>query len=729
MAVQFNKDRTVNWKSYFPVRNGVKPESFLVEGRNYTNETLYYMSKARIARTIADKVEYYLNDSPYVLIDICAGIGGNTLEFLSRKNSTVVISFERDPVRRLMLQRNISGYKLDDKSIVAYGSDFKDKIEISGEEDFTDYKDAVFYMDPPWLPENLKVAGTDYKSQYILKDMKVGNLSLENWLRKLADTAYLVVYRLPPNYILDSVPGWTYVVDELGNDGRMITCIPNRNIKGYNTEEFGGVIYTQTETGDSVKALTTLMMKLKSIDTATAKKYKDFRTSCNALSFEKAVKEDKCKIFVKWGFTDPEPYKPAAEKALFGRVSGEGVQLKKEEFVVKEPVKITKPTSPTFPTGDDVPESEQVYTFTDIPVPTKGLDLESAEWVSEFQNYIGYVLSKFIKDKEAVNNLLTQDAMPVWIQAFTTKSYKPDSTENYEILEKLGDAVFKYTFTRHLIKKFGNEVNPNFLTNYTKIYLSEKYQPYLAKSLGFEPWIRRDFTIADLKALEDVSESFVGALEMIGNKIRGIGYGVYLCQAFVDFIAKPLRYRKELLQGEEIQRIGQRLEIALGSIGKGSIEEIYTGASPNIKGQLLLKPEAAEKLIEWGFPIRDDRVIGIGIGDTKAKAKYNAFVDADKKFSSMGFTNEYAESKKLEKSWKDIEDLDPKTYKFAKAKLQRAGYSNNEVEFIQERKANTYYVILVGKDDKGKDKRLGVGSNANLVNAKIIALKDYIENF
>ena len=110
MAVQFAKDRTITWKSYFPVRNGIKPETFLVEGRNYTNETLYYMSKARIARTITDKIESFLNESPYVLIEVCAGIGGNTLEFLSRKNCVSVMSFERDPMRRLMLQRNIMGY-------------------------------------------------------------------------------------------------------------------------------------------------------------------------------------------------------------------------------------------------------------------------------------------------------------------------------------------------------------------------------------------------------------------------------------------------------------------------------------------------------------------------------------------------------------------------------------------------------------------------------------------
>jgi dsRNA-specific ribonuclease/16S rRNA G966 N2-methylase RsmD len=760
MAVQFAKDRTITWKSYFPVRNGIKPETFLVEGRNYTNETLYYMSKARIARTITDKIESFLNESPYVLIEVCAGIGGNTLEFLSRKNCVSVMSFERDPMRRLMLQRNIMGYNYGDKAMVVHGDNFKDRLEITGDEDFNDYNNAVFFMDPPWLPESFK--GGDYKKNYILKDMKVGKLTLEQWLEKLTNTAYIVVYRLPPNYILNQVKGWTYVVDELGNDGRLITCIPNRNLKNGVENDFGEIIYTQkvSATGEVVTtSLTSLYMKLKSIDTSLSKQYQSFRNSCNALTYEKAIKENKCKIFTKWGFIDPNPNPELSDKFL-GRITTSDINLKKEEYTIPAysspdgvnllPIKDVKIAEGDVIIGKNAvkPDNseitlaprlklveksarevkEQVVYLRDAPKPsTKALDLESPEWTAEFQNYIHFLLSKFINSKELVNNLVTLDYMRVWIQAFTSASYNPSIDKNYESLEFTGDSILKYVYSSYLVEGFGNDATANLLTQYKNLYMTKRWQPYMAEALGFRNWIR-SVTPVDEKALEDVSEAFVAALNNVADMYKSYGYGMRLCKKFVYFITQNIEYSNADLAGDEKRRIEQRIETYIGGQDKGRIVEEVIGSGPTLAVKLSLRKDIAEKFIEAGFKMNPDNIIGMGKNPLLSKARNLAWSQADKFFDAIGFTEEFANSTKKDKVWDKLKAVNETLVMQVLSKIRREGYTKEYMETDTKGTGKLKYVFLNALDSDKNIVRLGKGKNEDLIKAQLEALQDFLEN-
>lgn len=746
MNVQFSKDRTDNWKSYFPVRNGVKPESFLKPngglGRNYTNETLYYMSKARIARTITDKTESYLNESPYFLIDMTAGIGGNTLEFLSRKNCSAVMSFERDPIRRLMLQRNIQGYKLDDKAIVVNGENSSDIIDVTGEEDFTAYNNAVFFFDPPWLPANYKYSvKDDYKKYYIKKDAKVGNLTLEEWLTKLTDTAYMVIFRMPPGYYLNSVPGWSYVVDELGNDGRLITCIPNQYIKGSSLDAPGEIINTSSE---NFRGLSSFIMKLTPIKTELAKQYEIFRNSCNALSVERAKKEEKCKFFVRWGFNDPYPENQ--DKPLTKLVGNLALQVKKEEFrapIVKKATRVEKVGEVSFVDDEDaVSLEEQIISPSGAPsLPKDITDKDSAEWVSEFQGYINWILNQFIKGPKAedtINNLLQPECMQKWIQAFTEETFMPDRRFNYDILEIIGDRAIEYVFSKILIDAITKKINDGEnipspdakqLTNYKKEYMSDNWQILTGKALKLTDWIRIIGPIDDKKN-EDLFESFIGALVENGDKIRGVGMGIYLCIEFLKYATSELKIKKSLIYGDPITQFIQRFE-KLYPVQfvqkKGTIEYISVGSPPNLTVQLQISKELMDKMSKSGFIVPNNGVLGIGKGSNFNFARKDAADKANKFLDGIGLTVEYVKGFSSEKKWDDIRTIEPKLVQQVKNKVNREGYTDLELETENTPRKGQYISILKATDSKGVVQSLSNGADKDVLQSRLKALRNYLD--
>src|SRR5438132_7059191 len=100
--------KTSQLSSYFVRRQNIEPS--VVEGRNYTSETLFYMTPANRADEIATKITDKYGDYKFALIEICAGIGGNTMAFADNSNIGLVISYEEKEDRRLMLKRNIKMY-------------------------------------------------------------------------------------------------------------------------------------------------------------------------------------------------------------------------------------------------------------------------------------------------------------------------------------------------------------------------------------------------------------------------------------------------------------------------------------------------------------------------------------------------------------------------------------------------------------------------------------------
>ena len=186
---------------FFGTRNGITLDP--KEGVNFTLETLTYMT----SRSLADRITNMIVDcmgptrSPFRVVECCAGIGGNTLSFLDNPNIGLVASYEINPTRRAMLRNNINAYKLQDKSYVPDADTGFPGIN-------PDDTGVVLYMDPPWLPSDIK-GHESTKEQYILSGIRVGPYTLEQWIATCPNCA-MVVIRVPPGYQLAPVPGFLY---------------------------------------------------------------------------------------------------------------------------------------------------------------------------------------------------------------------------------------------------------------------------------------------------------------------------------------------------------------------------------------------------------------------------------------------------------------------------------------------------------------------------------------
>jgi dsRNA-specific ribonuclease len=696
MSVFTQKDKTVYASTYFPERNGIKPDVKL--GRNYDNDTLFYMSKVKVAQYIADKIETFTFNKPYFLVEICSGIGGNTLEFLSRQKCATAITFERDKKRSLYLKRNIIAYKLDDKAIVI-------DDEITGNEDFSNFKDSIFYFDPPWLPEDYKDADADYKKHYIRKGIKIGNLTLEKWLEKLRDTAYMVAFRVGPvDYDLGEVPGWTYHFENLGRDesrraqaedGKLYFCFNNSKIKGASMDKFGGYI----------KSVPMMKSKLLPPSTEIAESYINYRSVCAKDPVGKA-KDENCP-FLRYKFTDPEPEKKIAPV----------------DEVIEKSVK-----GPKF---GKVPLSEQVWKFTDIPSPSKKIKIGSPEWLSEFQNYLAVVLRKFIPNTDIVNQLLAGDNISIWLKAFTDDTFKPDPTENYESMETLGDAILKFAFTEYLYEVLGSEAKQHSITAYTQDYASETFQVYLGKSFNFGEWlIHSDLFEPSEKINEDLVESFIGALYLTGNQVSvKTLLGMRLVQKFVKFYSEKLVFKDDTEEklGNDKMNIEQRFQTVLGRTVAIIKEEQY-GAMPKIQIQLIIKQDIINEIAEKGVIIRSP--IGIGFGSTLSKAKAEAYTNARKNLDAMGLTDTFVNEFKYSKFIKQLEIKDNSLYKLFKTVLTNMEIDvKKDIEFQKKTTPESKSVFSTINDIRGnKIIKLSEGVGQNEYEASVNAIKKFIED-
>lgn len=211
------KDPRKYLDTYFGIRNGIKGQP--KEGVNFALETLTYMTSHnradQITQMIVDQMKKERKQIPFGIFEFCAGIGGNTMSFLENPAVQWVVSYELRPDRRQMLHNNL----------VMYGLTLGGKAFVP-DEPFTgvppEYKEAVLYLDPPWLPENVK-GHESTKNQYILSGMKIGDKTLEQWIASCSQCAMIVI-RVPPSYKLNSVPGFR-IESQLLKNSLMIFAI------------------------------------------------------------------------------------------------------------------------------------------------------------------------------------------------------------------------------------------------------------------------------------------------------------------------------------------------------------------------------------------------------------------------------------------------------------------------------------------------------------------------
>ena len=164
-----------------------------------------------------------------------------------------------------------------------------------------------------------------------------------------------------------------------------------------------------------------------------------------------------------------------------------------------------------------------------------------------FKDFIkGLILRGNIKPHYATQ-LLTEYAMQLYSNAFTSNSITShvdsltskieedkESSNNYEMFEKLGDGVFDNFIGWYAFRRFGNVATVNQVKLIhiirSKYGSKQEFSP-IADKLGFWPFIsasiyQRNHKRKDL--LEDVFEAFLGVTSFIlENRFRtGVGYAI-----------------------------------------------------------------------------------------------------------------------------------------------------------------------------------------------------------
>ncbi len=180
------KDPRQHIETFFGLRNGIQP--FPIEGKNYTLETLTYMTSFnranQMTQIIVDEMKS-LGHNTFDVYEAGAGIGGNTLSFADSPNINKVFAYEILPERREMLRRNVEMYK------------FGNKVEVLDDPFTTASCGNVLFIDAPWLTGKEEAS----KQNYILQGMSLGGKTLEEWIVGCEQCA-LVAFKVPPGYKL-----------------------------------------------------------------------------------------------------------------------------------------------------------------------------------------------------------------------------------------------------------------------------------------------------------------------------------------------------------------------------------------------------------------------------------------------------------------------------------------------------------------------------------------------
>uniref|UniRef100_A0A6C0AE15 RNase III domain-containing protein n=1 Tax=viral metagenome TaxID=1070528 RepID=A0A6C0AE15_9ZZZZ len=129
-------------QSLFIKRNGITPKP--LEDQNYNSEFLQNVNE--VSSLIKEQI--LKMNSHICVVDLCAGIGGMTLELLDSPEIKLVVAFERNSKARKMLKNNIYMYNFLNKAIVYDEKYFKF-------EQMEDYTGACLYINLRSLEETI----------------------------------------------------------------------------------------------------------------------------------------------------------------------------------------------------------------------------------------------------------------------------------------------------------------------------------------------------------------------------------------------------------------------------------------------------------------------------------------------------------------------------------------------------------------------------------------------
>ncbi|GIW70146.1 MAG: hypothetical protein KatS3mg101_0893 [Patescibacteria group bacterium] len=170
-----------------------------------------------------------------------------------------------------------------------------------------------------------------------------------------------------------------------------------------------------------------------------------------------------------------------------------------------------------------------------IPQEIKVEKENRVAWVKALRKHLSSLLKPITDD---VSSLLDGEKTRVWMQAFIHSSYDPEF--NYERLETLGDSILKYVFRKYLFQRFP-KISSAQITNFDTYYMSKNYQASISNKLKLNLFLLTKDDINSMSISEDLFESFIGALDVVGDMID-FGFGSVLVFKFIRFIFDDVEF-------------------------------------------------------------------------------------------------------------------------------------------------------------------------------------------
>lgn len=358
---------------------------------------------------------------------------------------------------------------------------------------------------------------------------------------------------------------------------------------------------------------------------------------------------------------------------------------------------------------------------------------QELQWLKKIQSAVDKLLEPIIPNQQTRNKYLTKEAMVIWSLAFTHESYS--TSENFERLEYLGDAILKAMFPKYLMKRFPH-YNQDEYTKLNIAYMSKTFQAQLGTQLGFGGLVRfLGVPDATHNIIKDVFESFFGALDTVSDMIVP-GLGFSNCYNMVMYLFSTIEIDEKKRFGDkktQVIQIFKRFDLREPTEEKDKMTNTCI---------ILLEEEHINFLSRFGLNIKSNVtiptsrgavIIGYETGkNTLKESEVIAYSNAFNYLESLGITIEWAENTKIH-----LDFIDPSIREYTSAandRLIKEGYKG--MYFLVIRKlhdATGVTVQLVGCKDDGFEVILQSVRTTESANSyrtgKTQAIRQYAEGY
>lgn len=327
--------------------------------------------------------------------------------------------------------------------------------------------------------------------------------------------------------------------------------------------------------------------------------------------------------------------------------------------------------------------------------------------------FISSIVSNLTKDKDMVNKIASD---PIWEISFTHTTFNPNIGENYEILEKIGDAAMKLAFSEYLFNTF-HVISESEISEYQVHYLSKVEQARMSIELGLPKYVLTPLPTT-IHIHEDVLESFFGTLFLLGNTEKpGLGY--VLCYNMVIYMFKDVDFEET-----EFDVTRTELKELLEASGLKDIHEEWVQDKGQTSGVITLgfTEDDYNQLKRAGVSI-NDRKMAIVRGQTRKVARKEAsviFLDKLYKLMKTKQWQDFMEEKKRPN--REINMLMER----AKSVAAKVGYSDLKIKISDNAKKGVYAQLIGVRSEDDRLVNLGLVSNNKIKLMKMELLEDFI---